>query len=140
MHGHHATRVPTAGRGVDAHDHEQIHAREVVPIDAELADELRQRLVARIRVQCRRERIAALERFENADGLRAPQVDGEMRRKLVGEQERRIRSGLTQEVERFGPAPDEDAASRVREEIEERCERGRLARMRLLRGDEHRTV
>ena len=30
MHGHHATRVPTAGRGVDAHDHEQIHAREVV--------------------------------------------------------------------------------------------------------------
>jgi len=40
MHGDDAARVPAAGRRIDAHDHQQVHAREIPPIDAKLAHEL----------------------------------------------------------------------------------------------------
>ena len=78
MHRDHATRVATAGRRVDPHDHEQVHAREVVPVDAKLADELGERLVARIGVERRSERVTASQRLEDAHRLRAPQIDGQV--------------------------------------------------------------
>src|SRR5215210_5174208 len=86
------------------------------------------------------ERIPAAKRFEDTDRLRAPEVHRQMRRELVRQQKRHLGLRLTEKIESLGPAADEHASRRVWQVVQERGERGGLARMRLLRCDEQRTV
>src|SRR5581483_2715623 len=100
-------RVTAAARRVDAHHHQQVHAREVCRRDAELLGQLSHGLFRAVGVEGRSEGVPTAQRAEDADRLRAPEVHRQMRRQLVRKEDRFLGACLLEEVERLRPSAHE---------------------------------
>jgi len=71
--------------------------------DAELAGELRDRFIGAIGMERRPDRVSLAKRLEDLHRLRAPEIDRQVRRELVPEQDRALGRRVLQVVECLDP-------------------------------------